>query len=77
MRQRISTACTDEAAMPRHPAICTGPSRFRRRRVTIRGTSCGLVRFGLERGRELRSAMQAAPSVRYRSARFRAVWARP
>jgi hypothetical protein len=73
IRHRVSTACTVEAGMPMSPAICTGPSRRRHRNRTIRRTTSGLVFAGLVRGRELRSAIPAAPSCRKRSAHFLAV----
>ena len=73
IRQRTSTACTVEAGIPSRPAIWTGPSRCRHRSRTIRRTSSGGVLVGLVCGRELRSAIPAGPSARYRSAHFFAV----
>ena len=53
--------------------ICTGPSRLRHRSRTISRLTCSGVRCGLRRGREDRSAIPAAPSVRYRLAHLAAV----
>jgi hypothetical protein len=61
---RTSTACTVEACIPSRPAIWTGPSRCRQRSRTSWRTTAGLVLVGLECGRELRSAIPAAPSQR-------------
>ena len=62
-----------DAGMPRIPAIWTGPRRCFQRSRTIALTRCCGVRVGLWCGRELRSAIPAAPSARYRSAHFLAV----
>ncbi|GEM_PF-2469340 len=59
--------------MPRRPAIWTGPNRCRHRSRTTCSTRCCGVRIGLWCGRELRSAIPATPSVRYRSAHFLAL----
>ena len=50
--------------MPSRPPICTGPSRWRHRSRTIACTTAGGVLAGIDRGRELRSAIPAGPSVR-------------
>src|SRR5690349_8774253 len=73
MRHRTRTACTVEVGRPSSPAICAGPNRRRHRSWTIRRTTVGAVRFGIERGRLDRSIIPAGPSVRYRAAHFLAV----
>src|SRR3954464_9070724 len=73
IRQRRSTDPAVEGATPVSAASRTAPQRLRSRSDTIRFVVAGPVLAGLERGRLERSAIPAAPSVRYRSAHRSAV----
>lgn len=59
--------------MPSSPAICASPNRRRYRAFTIRLTTAGGVRVGIDLGLLERSIIPAGPSTRNLASHLRAV----